>query len=165
MGHLTYSADLPAASLETFILDMIQAALTAAVTPLSTDIDTLVARITVCERGQGATDEVTTLKATIVELRKYVHYLKSTDMSMVFGTMEILNVPEMPPTTTGHKDRMEQTVEPESKADIGEEMMGETEGGADEDLTETEAPMIDRVVQASLAITPFAVSSEDGSSR
>uniref|UniRef100_M1E128 Putative plant transposon protein domain-containing protein n=1 Tax=Solanum tuberosum TaxID=4113 RepID=M1E128_SOLTU len=59
MGQLAYSADRRAARLETSITDMIKAALTAAVTPLSAAIDTLAARITVYERGQGAIEEVT----------------------------------------------------------------------------------------------------------
>uniref|UniRef100_M1DKE0 Polyprotein protein n=1 Tax=Solanum tuberosum TaxID=4113 RepID=M1DKE0_SOLTU len=54
--------------------------------------------------------------------------------------------------TTGHGDRAEQTADPESEAETDEEMHEETEGVADEDLTETEAIMIDVVVQASLGL-------------
>uniref|UniRef100_M1DMA3 Integrase core domain containing protein n=1 Tax=Solanum tuberosum TaxID=4113 RepID=M1DMA3_SOLTU len=54
-------------------------------------------------------------------------------------------------TTTGHGDRVEQTTDPESEAEIGEEMHEKTEGAADEDLTKMEAIMIDATVQASLA--------------
>ena len=50
------------------------------------------------------------------------------------------------------------------EAETDEEMLKETEGAADEDLTETEAIMIDATVQASLANTLFVVSSRAGSS-
>uniref|UniRef100_M1DUB0 Uncharacterized protein n=1 Tax=Solanum tuberosum TaxID=4113 RepID=M1DUB0_SOLTU len=58
---------------------------------------------------------------------------------------------------------MEQTAEPESKAETDEEMFEETEEAADDDLAETEAAMIDAAVQASLAVSSRAGSS--GASR
>uniref|UniRef100_M1DXY7 Polyprotein protein n=1 Tax=Solanum tuberosum TaxID=4113 RepID=M1DXY7_SOLTU len=81
---------------------------------------------------------------------------------MVFGTVEIPDVPEMPQTSIGHGDRAEKTIDPESEAETDEGMHEETEGAADEDLTETKAIMIDVVVHPSLA--PVAGSSEAGSS-
>ncbi|XP_049397351.1 uncharacterized protein LOC125861519 [Solanum stenotomum] len=106
-------------------------------------IDSLESRIAVCERDQGATNEVTALKSAIIALKTDVEKLKATDMSMVFGMLEI----------TRSEDRVEQTAEPESEAETDEEMHEETVDGANDDLTKTEAIMIDMVVQASMANT------------
>ncbi|KAG5571926.1 hypothetical protein H5410_061692 [Solanum commersonii] len=73
MEQLDHSADHRAANLKASISSMIQTALLDVVTPLSTTIDTLTTRIVVCERGQGATKEVTALKTAIDVLRSDVH--------------------------------------------------------------------------------------------
>ncbi|XP_049363600.1 uncharacterized protein LOC125828325 [Solanum verrucosum] len=123
MGQLAHYADHRDARLEASISGMIQTALADVVTPLSTTIDAFAARISVCKCGQWATKEVTALKAAIAVLRSDVDQLKSTDMSMIFGTVEILDVPDMPPATTGDEIRVEEAVDLESEAKIYEEML------------------------------------------
>uniref|UniRef100_M1DZS1 Uncharacterized protein n=1 Tax=Solanum tuberosum TaxID=4113 RepID=M1DZS1_SOLTU len=80
MRHLTHSTDRRASRLEATILGMIQTALADVVTPLSSTIDALAVRIVVRKCGQGGIEEVTALKVVIVELRRDVDKLKSTDM-------------------------------------------------------------------------------------
>uniref|UniRef100_M1DE64 Polyprotein protein n=1 Tax=Solanum tuberosum TaxID=4113 RepID=M1DE64_SOLTU len=69
--------------------------------------------ISIKMHDQGATEEVTSLKAAIAELKKDVDYLKSTDISMIFGTMEVPDVPKMPHTATRYGTGMEHTTDHE----------------------------------------------------
>uniref|UniRef100_M1DM34 Polyprotein protein n=1 Tax=Solanum tuberosum TaxID=4113 RepID=M1DM34_SOLTU len=160
MGQLALSVDRRTASLEASVQSMIQISLSDVVTPMSTTINAIVARIAVCEHNQRSTKEVTALKAAIVELRKHVDHLKAIDVSMVFGIMEIPDMPEMPETINGHGGRAKQIADHDSKAKTDEDIHEETEGVADEDLTQTEEIMVDVVVQASLA--PVAVAGGTG---
>ncbi|KAG5599284.1 hypothetical protein H5410_030654 [Solanum commersonii] len=107
MGQMALFIDRRAACLEAILLGMIQTVVTDVVTPLNTTIEALMARIAVCEHRQGSTSEIRFLKASITELREDVNHLKATDGSMVFGTVEILAMPERPQTTTGYGDRGE----------------------------------------------------------
>uniref|UniRef100_M1DDD9 Polyprotein protein n=1 Tax=Solanum tuberosum TaxID=4113 RepID=M1DDD9_SOLTU len=70
-------------------------------------------------------------------------------------TVEILNVPDMPPSTTGDEVRVEEIADRESEAMTDEEILGVAEEALYEVLTETEEAMVHAVLQASLADTPL----------
>ncbi|XP_049347850.1 uncharacterized protein LOC125812389 [Solanum verrucosum] len=156
MGKLVHYADHRASRLENSILGMILTARADAVTTLSAAIDALVATISVCERGQRDTEEVTTLKAVIVVLRSDVDQLTSTDMPKIFGMVEIPDVPDKHLATTGDKCRVEETTNMEFEAETDEEIIEVVEETLYEGLTETEEAMVDEVVQAYLLDTPLA---------
>ncbi|XP_049399700.1 uncharacterized protein LOC125863717 [Solanum stenotomum] len=90
-------------------------------------LDDLALRVEECEKDQAPTDVVTTLKADIVGLHRDVDEMNSTDLSILFGTVEILEVPrtyilacsEVPPTTIGDKTRADDA-DAESEAKTNE---------------------------------------------
>ncbi|XP_049347851.1 uncharacterized protein LOC125812390 [Solanum verrucosum] len=94
-------------------------------------------KISVCECGQRDTEEVTTLK-TVVVLRSDVDQLKSTDMSKIFGMVEIPDMPDKSLATTGDGGRVEETTNLESEAETDEEMFELVEETLYEGLAETE---------------------------
>lgn len=71
-------------------------------------------------------------------------------MSIIFGTVEIPVVLEMPLDTTRDDIRVEDAVDPESKAKTDKEMLWVNEEVYYEGLTENEEAMIDAAIQASL---------------
>nr|ABI34396.1 polyprotein protein, putative [Solanum tuberosum] len=106
-------------------------------------------RFEACEQGRGDSATVTTLKADIIGMRKDVDELKSTDLSMLFSTVEIpdissTDVPpssEIPPaTTTG--DVAMVTVDAEFEAEIDEKELGVRDEAMYNDLADFEGAMI-----------------------
>uniref|UniRef100_M1DDW4 Polyprotein protein n=1 Tax=Solanum tuberosum TaxID=4113 RepID=M1DDW4_SOLTU len=104
----SYTAPLPL-RLEATIRGMIERALVAAVTPFSSSIHALAAA-------------VTPLSSSIDAFTAWIA-LKSTNMSMIFGMVEIPNMPadtDMPPATTGDEVRVKKVVAAESEAETDE---------------------------------------------
>jgi len=162
MGHLNHSTDRCASKLEDTVPVMIERALTTVVTPFRELIDGIVSRTEVCERGHRATHEVTVLKAAIAELRRDVDQLKSTNMSMIFGTVEIpddldIDIPacsDVPPATTGDEVRADDAAA-ESEAETDDDQLGVQEETVFEGLTEVDEAMV-HAVQTSLRDTFMA---------
>ncbi|XP_049354381.1 uncharacterized protein LOC125818879 [Solanum verrucosum] len=139
MGHLANSADVRASRLELAVPGIIERALTTTLIALRYSIDPLTTSILVCEIGQGPTHEVMVLKAAIAELRKDVDQLMSTNMSMIFGTVEIPEdlgtyIPvysDVPPAPTEDEVRSNDVVT-EFDAETIEEQHGSSGGNEDE---------------------------------
>ncbi|XP_049391630.1 uncharacterized protein LOC125856102 [Solanum stenotomum] len=94
-------------------------------------LDALVERVVKSEKSHGATNALTVLKADIVGLRKDVDEMKSTNLSMFFGTVEIremssADVPgssEIPSATTIGDDTKADNVDTEYEAETNEEQL------------------------------------------
>jgi len=136
---------------------MIERAITTELTPLQDSIDSLIARVVTCERGQGVTTEVTTLKAEVFELRKNVDHLKSTDFTSLFGSVEIpenasaeIPVRAEVPLATIVDDIMEEVSAYESKFETDEEKLEEQDAAIYDELADLEGAMIETAQQASL---------------
>ncbi|XP_049364616.1 uncharacterized protein LOC125829443 [Solanum verrucosum] len=149
MGKLAHSADRRASRLEVTIPGMIERALADVVAPLRSTIDALVAKLAVCECSQGATEEVTALKASMTAPRRDVDQLKSIDMSMIFGTMEISDMsvdPNMHLATTGDEVRVAEVIATVSDVETDEELLSVVEEASYKGLTEVEEAIIDAAV-------------------
>ncbi|KAG5599684.1 hypothetical protein H5410_031054 [Solanum commersonii] len=81
---------------------------------------------------------------------------------MIFGMVEISDVPNILSATTGDNVRVEEVVEPESEAETDEEILRVAEDVSYEGLTTTKEATIDATVQTSLANMPLADLSKDG---
>jgi len=119
---------------------MIQRSIALALMPLRVEldshklaIDVITVRVDAYEQSQGVVDVVTTLKDDLVGLRRDVDELRSTYLSMIFGTVDIpdflsSDIPtcsDVPPAiTTGDEVRADDT-EGESEAEIDEEQLGD----------------------------------------
>uniref|UniRef100_M1DGB0 Uncharacterized protein n=1 Tax=Solanum tuberosum TaxID=4113 RepID=M1DGB0_SOLTU len=96
IGHLAHSADRRASRIEATVPGIIERDLIVVVTPLSVSIDALTAWI----------------------------LLKSTSMYMIFGTLEIPDMPsymDVPLVTTGYEVRVEKIVVAQSEVETDEE--------------------------------------------
>ncbi|KAG5610239.1 hypothetical protein H5410_021520, partial [Solanum commersonii] len=151
-----------ASRLEATIPGIIKRAFVA-LTPLRASIDSLTAIVEVCERGQGVTDVVITLKADITGLRKDVDQLKSTTFTSVFWMVQIPDYPSTdispcyvaPPTTTGDEIR----ADVKSEAETDGEYLGVREEAFYEDLVDLEGTTYRTARQASLRNTSMMSSS------
>lgn len=90
-------------------------------TPLSIIIDSLAARISMYENGHVSTELVMTLKSNIIKLKQDVDQLKSTDLSMIFGTVVILDVVQM---SLGDEVRVQKTIDLKFEVEADEKMLG-----------------------------------------
>ncbi|XP_010321940.1 uncharacterized protein [Solanum lycopersicum] len=102
------------------------------VQPLNTNIDILESSIVVCERDQGFTEKVMALRSTIIELRKDVDNLKSTDIPAIYGIVEIPYTHERPRNITRHVDEMEHTRYLELKSETNDEILKEVDEALEE---------------------------------
>uniref|UniRef100_M1DBM9 Polyprotein protein n=1 Tax=Solanum tuberosum TaxID=4113 RepID=M1DBM9_SOLTU len=75
MGHLAHSADVRTSQVEAITLGMIEREIVATLAPLRADMRDhklalydLTVRVAACEKTQGASDEVTALKADITRV-------------------------------------------------------------------------------------------------
>ncbi|KAK4737254.1 hypothetical protein R3W88_000951 [Solanum pinnatisectum] len=118
-------------------------------------------RVKICERGHGVTSKITALKAKVLDLRKVVDYLKSTNFTFLFESAEDQDAPtsfEMPPATTGDVP-MEDVAADELEAEMDEEQLDALETTIYGDLPDLEEMIIQLVIQRSLTKTSMAGSS------
>ena len=103
MGNLAHSADVRASRVEAAVPGMIEQAIEAALASVRAELvehhqllneygvsfPKLTSRVELCENEKGDTEELTAIKANIAELKKDVDTLKSTDVQMLWGDIEI----------------------------------------------------------------------------
>uniref|UniRef100_M1DY24 Polyprotein protein n=1 Tax=Solanum tuberosum TaxID=4113 RepID=M1DY24_SOLTU len=100
LGNLAYSADVRVTRLERSIPAMIESAILAALTPFRASVDDLATRVTACKSSQREASKFTTLEAKVVDLKKDVDCLKSTDFTSLLKEANDVDAPEIPPSTT-----------------------------------------------------------------
>ncbi|XP_049363667.1 uncharacterized protein LOC125828401 [Solanum verrucosum] len=163
MGHLAHSTDICVSRVEAVVSGLIQREIVAALTPIRAKLrehreridahgpalDALTVRVEACEQGQGASKDVMALKDDIVGLRREVDELKSTDLSKLFGTVILPEVPssdfpassEIPPaTTTGDATRDE--ADDETEVETDEVELGVRDTTVYDDLEDLEGAMV-----------------------
>ena len=103
MGHLAHSADVRASRVEAAIPDLIEKAIASALAPILAELAehrlrideyglslaSLTSRVEECEKRGGNTEELKAMKANIAVLQTEMDSLKSTDINMLWGTIEV----------------------------------------------------------------------------
>ncbi|XP_049363067.1 uncharacterized protein LOC125827777 [Solanum verrucosum] len=122
MGHQAHSTDVCASREEAVVLGLIERAIAAALAQIRAELrediesiedhmfswDSLTVRVEACKQGRVDSSVMTTLKVNCFGLKKDLDGLKSTDLSMLFGIVEIPDIPstdvpassEVPPATS-----------------------------------------------------------------
>ncbi|KAG5595452.1 hypothetical protein H5410_036684 [Solanum commersonii] len=144
MGNLAHFAYMRATRLERSISWMIESDILTTLAPLHTSIDTLTMRVEACERREGETSKVTSLKAEVEDLRKDVDYLKFIEFTSLLEAADDLDAPdtlEIPLATIGDLHRDDAAVD-ESDAKTDEELIEIREKSIYRDLPDLEETII-----------------------
>ncbi|XP_049345419.1 uncharacterized protein LOC125809930 [Solanum verrucosum] len=168
MGHLAQSVDMRASRVEAVVLGLIEQTISAALASIRAEmrdhndfIDSqrlalvaLTVRVEACEQGWGDSATMIAPKAYVACMRRDVDELKSTNLSILIGTVEIPEVQsfDIPTssevrlaTTTGDVARANDE-NAESKAKTDEEELGVHDSTVYDDLVGLEGAMVETVV-------------------
>uniref|UniRef100_M1DY64 Polyprotein protein n=1 Tax=Solanum tuberosum TaxID=4113 RepID=M1DY64_SOLTU len=127
-GHLAQSTDVIATRLDIDVPYMIKVVILVALTPLHAFDDDHTTRVIACESRQEESCEVSAWKAEVVDLRKDVDYLKSTNFTSLIQTVDNVDSSETSGihlNTTRDIHREEAAVD-ESDAETDEEQIKKT---------------------------------------
>ncbi|KAK4737281.1 hypothetical protein R3W88_000978 [Solanum pinnatisectum] len=120
----------------------------------------LIVRVEICEQGEGASMDVTTLKAHIIGMRRYVDELKSTNLSMLFGTVHLHElwstyVPASSeiPQATMTRDVSRDEAATKSEAKTNDEALGVREAVTYDDFEDLKGAMVQTTIEESLRDT------------
>ncbi|XP_049358587.1 uncharacterized protein LOC125823230 [Solanum verrucosum] len=119
-------------------------------------MDAPTVRLEPCEEGPRKLDDVNALKADIVGLRRYVDELKSTYLTMFFGTVDLTEVPSTNflaiseiPLATMTEDTVMVDDDVDSKApETDEDELGTRDAELYDDLEDLEGEIVQTVVES-----------------